>query len=634
MLRSSAALLATCLFVSSSVHAGTVVAPFQWAVQPLLPTGDTSAFGVAIDFSGNTFVCGQFTDTLSFTTGTLQATGGNAPGNRDVFLVKYSTDGTALWARNGGNSSQVTNDVGYAVAVDPSGNAYMTGEYSGSSPTSFGGIQIDDTGGGAFLVKYNSGGTVQWAKSLTETGVGTSVTTFGSSLVYVFVGGVPTSAVYKVNTSDGSVADTWSFNTFFQGEIPKISVDGSGNVIISGSFMGTVDFDPGGSVSNLVADGFSDGFVAKYTDTGGLLWAHRLTSTGADQVKNHALSSSGEVYISGSVETAGTIDVVTASAGEVVGRLDAGGNGVWLRNTVGDFFGFPFDVYADGIGVDGDGSYYIYGVAAPAGGTIGTFTVPAANHNFYVVRYASAGAVTYAKFVTSNSVLQPRAITVHGVDLYNVVGGMVGESVFDAFTLPDINGTPRNAAFSAQVGDVTPVLASLATAEASPDRVRITWYVTGLDGAASVERQRGDEGWEILGDVARNGADYVSFDDRDVSPGDRLMYRLLWREGGDVLRSEPVTVVVPQRIGALSLAVGPNPANATVDALISVPAAGEAALAMHDLQGRQVMERRVEAAAAGRLTVRLGTSGLPAGLYWLTLRHGGEAARARVSVVR
>lgn len=633
MLRLRASLLATCLLVSSSALAGTSVPPFRWAVQPQAVTGQSSGHGVAMDFSGNTFVCGTFTDTLSFTTGTLQATGGNAPGNTDAYLVKYGTDGTALWARNGGNSTQNTNEVGYAVALDASGNSYMTGEYSGASATSFGGIQIDDTGGGAFLVKYDAGGTVQWAKSLTETGVGNSVALSGTSLIYVFVGGFPSSAVYKVNTSDGSVADTWTFNAFFPDQIPKVSVDGSGNVIISGSFMGTVDFDPGVSASNLVADGFNDGFVAKYTSAGGLLWAKKLTSSGADAVKNHALTSSGEIYFSGSLEANGSIDVATANGGEVVGRLDAAGNGVWMRNTVGDFQGTPTDVYADGVGVDGDGNYYIYGVGLPGNGTIGAFTVPLTNH-FYVVKYSSAGAVTYAKFVTSPQFIQPRAILVAGIDLYNVVGGMVDQSVFDSFTLPDINGFPRQASFSAQVGDVTPVLASLATAEASPDRVRITWYVTGLDGAASVERQRGDQGWEILGDVTRNGADYVSYEDRDVSPGDRMMYRLMWRENGVVLRSEPVTVVVPRRIEALSLAVGPNPANASVDALISVPAAGEAALAMHDLQGRQVMDRHVEVAAAGRMTVRLGTSGLPAGLYWLTLRHGGETARARVSVVR
>jgi hypothetical protein len=498
MLRFRASLLAICFFVSSFAYAGSSVPPFQWVVQPLAPTGQSSAHGLAMDFSGNMFVSGTFTDTLTLTTGTTLATGAQN-NNPDAYLVKYSTNGTVLWARSGGNNTQGTNEVGYAVAVDPSGNSYMTGEYSGASPTSFGGIQIAATGGGTFAVKYNQAGTIQWAKSLSTIGVGNSIATSGSNFVYVFVGGFPTSSVIKLNTSDGTVADTWDFNTFFQDQVPKISVDGSGNVIISGSFMGTVDFDPGAGTTDLTADGGTDGFVAKYTSAGGLLWVRKLTSNGADAVKNHALSTAGEIYVSGALEAAGTLDVAAAGAGQVVGRLDVNGNGLWLRNTTSDFLSFPLDLYADGVGVDGNGDYYIYGVGLPGGGTIGSFTIPATNH-FHVVRYNAAGAVVYAKFATSPSFVQPRAIAVFGTDLYNIVGGMVGETVFDTFTLSDINGFPRQASFVAQVGDVTsPVLASLATAEATPDRVRITWYVTGLEGAAFVERQRGDEGWAVLG---------------------------------------------------------------------------------------------------------------------------------------
>jgi hypothetical protein len=630
-----AAFLITCLLASSSAHAGSAIPQFQWAVQPLVGTGQSSAHGLVMDHSGNTFVCGQFTDTLNFLTETLRATGNTVPQNTEVFLVKYATNGDVLWARNGGNSTLGSNEVGYAVAVDPAGNPYMTGEYSGASATSFDGIEIDDTGGGAFAVKYNSGGTVQWATSVSTAGVGNGIATSGLSFVYVFVGAFPTSSVFKLNAADGSVADTWNFTGLMPDQVMKISVDGSGNVIISGSFTGTVDFDPGGPVSNLVADGFTDGFIAKYTSTGAPVWARQLTSTGADAVTNHALAAAGDVYFSGVLENAGTIGVATADPGQVVGRLDADGNAQWMRNTTSDLSGTPLDLYADGIGVDGNGDYYIFGVGLPNGGTIGSFTIPGVNH-FHIVRYSPAGAVVYAKFVTTaGSILLPQAISVTGTDLYNVVGGMVDECVFDSHTLPDINGSPRQAAFSAQVGDVTvPVLASLATAEASPDRVRLKWYVSGLDGAVFVERRRGAEEWLVVGEAVPSGSDYVGYEDHDVTPGDRLTYRLLWNEGGEALHSSPVEILVPRLIEGLALAAAPNPASASLDALIAVPASGEALLAMHDILGRQVMERRVEASAAGRMIVRLGTSELPAGLYWLSLRHGGGVARTRVSIVR
>ncbi len=637
MPRLRASLLAICLLVSSPGHAGAPLPLFQWAVQPLAPTGSSSAWGVTLDHSGNSFVCGTFTDTLTLTTGTLRATGDTPAGNTDVFLVKYGPNGDALWARNGGNSTVGSLESGYGVAVDPSGNVYMTGEYGGAAPTSFSGITIAASGGGTFAVKYDSLGAIQWATSLASFEAGFGIATSGSSLVYV-VGGGASSSIRMLNAATGAVLDTWSFAGLVQYPDMKISVDGAGNVIFSGFFYtGTVDFDPGPGTSNLTPDVNGDGFMAKYTAMGTLLWALKLTSSGQDAIKSHALAANGDIYFSGAVEAAATIDTVAAAAGQVVGKINSDGRALWMRVKTFQFLGSDYDLYADRIGVDNTGDYYITGTGlALGGGTIGgTYTIPGTNH-FHIVRYDPAGAVTYAKFVTAgSSFVTPRALAIHGPDLYHVVGQFAGDATFDSHVLTDINNIPRPSFFIAQVGDVTtPVLASLATAEATPDRVRLRWYVSGLEGAAFVERRRGEDEWMVLGEANRNGPDYVGYEDHDVAPGDRLTYRLQWHEGGQALHSDPVSITVPRLIERLALAAAPNPANGALDALIAVPASGEATLAMHDILGRQVMERRVEADAAGRMVVRLGTSDLPAGLYWLSLRHGGHTARTRVSIVR
>ncbi len=628
-----ASLIAICLLASSPANAQAPA--FHWAVQPLTGTGQSAAFGVTMDASGNVYACGMFTDTLNLSTGAIEATGNTHPENADVFVVKYGPDGAVLWARNGGNATLGSQEAGYAVALDPTGNAYVTGEYGGAAPTSFSGIQIDDDGGGAFAVKYDPSGAVQWATSLATTGAGYGIATSGASLVYVLAGGFPSSSIKKLDATNGNVLDTWVFTSLDFGQEMKLSVDGSGNVIFSGAFATTVDFDPSAGVSELVGDPNGDGFIAKYDGSGTLLWVLQLASAGQDAIASHTAADAGDVYFSGRVELVATIDTVTAAAGEVVGRLDPGGRALWMRNTTSQSGASVYSVSADRIGVDDSGNYYIIGIGLAGGGDIGAFTIPASPH-FHIVRYDSSGAVTYAKFVTAASgFLIPYAIAVHGPDLYQVVGGMAADGDFDPFALPDINGFPRLSPFTAQIGDITsPVLSSLATAEATPDRVRITWYVSGLEGAAFVERRRGDEKWTVLGVAIRSGPDYVGFEDRDVAPGDHLTYRLLWHEGGEAFHSDPVSIIVPRAIDRLALAAAPNPANGALDALIAVPASGEAALAMHDILGRQVMERRVEANAAGRLIVRLRTSELPAGLYWLSLRHGGQTVRTRVSIVR
>lgn len=607
---------------------------FQWAAEPEVATGNSIAYGVALDASGNSIVCGMFLDTLTLSTGAIRATGNTIPNNADVFVVKYSPSGAVVWGRNGGNASLGSLESGYGVAVDASANIYVTGEYGGSTPTSFGGIQIAASGGGAFVVKYDPDGTVLWAKSVTTSAYGIAIATSGASNVYVLVGGVPTE-IKKLDASNGAVLDTWSFPGLSPDPDMHITADASGNVVFSGTFFNTVDFDPGAGVSNLVGDVNGDGFIARYDGSGALLWARQLSGGGRESIRNHAVDATGGIYFSGGMDGTATIDTVTAGSGTVAGKLNSSGRALWMRNLTSQFLGSDLTLGVERIGVDGTGDYYITGIGLAGGGTIGTFTIPPGQH-FHVVRYDPAGAVVYAKFVpVSSGFILPRGFAVHGADLYQVVGDMSDEGTFDTFTLPDINGPTRQAPFIGVVGDVTsPVLASLATAEATPDRVRITWYVTGLEGNARVERRRGADEWLLIGEAVRSGPDYLVYEDRDVAPGERLTYRLVWVEGGVELHSDPVQIVVPSGIGRLELAAAPNPANGLIDARIALPVAGDATLALHDILGREVMTRNVRADAAGRMIVRLGTADLPAGLYWLSLRQGGAAARTRVSVVR
>ena len=629
MARSPALWITVLLFLPAAAFAGKPT--FQWAAQPQLPTGNGSAYAVAIDADGNSFVTGSFTDTITFSTGTLQATGNTAPNNTDVFVAKYGPDGTVLWARHGGNATLGSQESGYAVAVDNSGSVYVTGEYGGSTPTSFGGTQIAATGGGTFVVKYDAGGTVQWATSVSTFAQGLGIATDGADVVYV-MGGGGASFIKRLDASTGNVLDTWDF-AYPTDPGMTISVDGSGNVISSGVFFDTVDFDPGPGTSNLVGDSNGDGFIAKHSSTGAFIWALKLASTGLDNVSSHALGPVGDIYFSGSAGADPGIDTVTAVAGEVVGRVNSDGRALWMRNTVSDFFGSPLDLAADVISVDETGSYYISGPGLVGGGTIGTYTIPLTQH-FHVVRYAPDGGVDYVKFVTAGSPILPEALSVHSSNYFHVVGWLATTATFDGITLDDVNGSPRSAPFVAQLGIASPVMSSLASVEATPERVRLTWYVTGLDANARVERRRGVEEWIAIGEAARGGPDYLVYEDRDVTPGERLTYRLTWNEGSEAFASEPVQITVPLAITAMALTAAPNPSDRAFDARIEVPAAGEGTLTMHDLQGRLVAERQVRAEGAGRMVVRLGTSELPAGLYWLTLRHGGSVARTRVSIVR
>jgi len=126
--------------------------------------GFDEGLSVATDGSGNAYITGFFTsDSLTFGAYTLI----NA-GAYDIFLTKYDSSGSVLWAQRAGGAYY---DQGNYVATDASDNVYLTGYYSSSS-ISFGSYTLPFAGGyDSFLAKYNSSGNALWAKHISGTSI-------------------------------------------------------------------------------------------------------------------------------------------------------------------------------------------------------------------------------------------------------------------------------------------------------------------------------------------------------------------------------------------------------------------------------------------------------------------------------
>ena len=98
-------------------------------------TGDDYGRGIAVDSSGNVYVTGYTTS--------------DGAGGADISISKYNTSGVIQWQRTLGGTGI---DYGYGIAVDSSGNVYVTG-HTGS----------DGAGGNDISIsKYNTSGTIQW----------------------------------------------------------------------------------------------------------------------------------------------------------------------------------------------------------------------------------------------------------------------------------------------------------------------------------------------------------------------------------------------------------------------------------------------------------------------------------------
>ena len=132
-------------------------------------SGDDAGYGIAVDGSGNVYVTG----------GTFGGLDGNSWGGRDIFVAKYSGTGVREWVRQFGTSGD---DAGNGIAVDGSGNVYVTGETLGrvGGNPSAGGRDI-------FVVKYSSTEVKEWIRRFGTSGddAGNGIAMDGSGNVYV-----------------------------------------------------------------------------------------------------------------------------------------------------------------------------------------------------------------------------------------------------------------------------------------------------------------------------------------------------------------------------------------------------------------------------------------------------------------
>src|ERR1051326_2300647 len=146
------------LACACSSFAQTSPLDFLWAKRAGGTVNDFSD-AVAVDASGNVFVSGFFqSSTIAFDGFTLT----NANSLYDIFLAKYDNSGNALWARRAGGDKL---DYSYAVAVDASGNVFVSGFFQ-SSTIAFDGFTLTNANSlyDIFLAKYDNSGNALWAR--------------------------------------------------------------------------------------------------------------------------------------------------------------------------------------------------------------------------------------------------------------------------------------------------------------------------------------------------------------------------------------------------------------------------------------------------------------------------------------
>lgn len=264
--------------------------------------------GVTTDTSGNAIITGYFaSSSMTFGTTTLSTT---SPITNDIYLVKYDAGGNVLWARSDGGSS---NDNVFSVSADASGNIFVTGYFISPSIT-FGTTILTQSGpADYFLVKYDTGGNVLWAKDAggsdfeagysvcTDTGGNILVTgsflsssvTFGTTTLT----NTGTSTIFLVKYDQGgNVLWAKSEGGSTSDVAYGVYADASGDILLAGALKSpTITF----GTTTLTNVGISDVFIVKYTSAGNVIWAKSAGGTLDDECNSVAADASGNIFITG-----------------------------------------------------------------------------------------------------------------------------------------------------------------------------------------------------------------------------------------------------------------------------------------------------------------------------------------------
>ena len=149
----------------------------------------------------------------------------------------------------------------------------------------------------------------------------------------------------------------------------SIALDAAGNTYIAGTFLGTVDFDPGAATYNIssYSNCCDDIFILKLNVAGNFVWAKQIGGTNFDRGKTLCIDDRGNVYYSGTFGGVadfdpgiGTYTLTTVGSGGnmFVSKLDANGNFVWVKQFVGK--GIVTEI--NSIAVDASGNVYTTGI--------------------------------------------------------------------------------------------------------------------------------------------------------------------------------------------------------------------------------------------------------------------------------
>ena len=278
--------------------------------------GDSSGQAIMVDSSGNVYIAGT-TEAPNFpVTGRAWQTvfGGIA----DAFAAKLNSAGNLVYATYIGGTGQ---EAGTGIAIDASGNAYVSGYTSAMFPTTAGAAQTLYGGGfaDAFVVKLNAPGSAAvYSTLLGGTGIDEAEAIVVDSSGHACIAGYTDSPNLAVTAAlqpapggegDALVAclsadgTAWTMVSYFGGsnfdQAYALAIDAAGSLYVAGTTF-SQDFPVTSGAFQSASAGSYDAFVAKLSPGGAsLVYATYLGGGGSDAATTLAVGGAGDVWVGG-----------------------------------------------------------------------------------------------------------------------------------------------------------------------------------------------------------------------------------------------------------------------------------------------------------------------------------------------
>ena len=325
--------------------------------------GNDYATALTIDGSGNVIITGTVLNSLS--------------DSNNVITIKYNSSGTQQWAStyHGGTGT----DIGTALAVDGSGNVYVTGTSNRGSTNKFDVVTI----------KYNSSGTQQWAShynynNLSDGGFKIAV----SGTKVSVAAGVQNNAVdYKVaaigyngTTGAFSSATVSSSSGIGFAMVYGVTTDAAKNFYITGCKTNT------GAALDYYTVKYDSNLVVQWTAT------YNGSASIDDEAKGIVVDASGNVYVSGYSKSA------TQGKNIVTIKYNSGGTQQWTKTYNG---AASQDDEAYAIAIDASGNPVVCGASHNG-----------VSYDYYTVKYDPSNTIKWERTWNSAANRSDRAMDV------------------------------------------------------------------------------------------------------------------------------------------------------------------------------------------------------------------------------